>query len=219
MLVRTKCSDPFATWLPAALRATWTTACARACCYCVGRSYSTPARQCNTRLRAVRAAIHRAVTMVQLDENKFLTELNKMYERHKTAGSVWVTMKSSNNKPRSKKTQYPQEDYKCLVRAVAGKKDKKREIATLVAASQVSMLWAQAGVCTGSICKLADGWNMLGGCNCGSTDGKREFATLCWCCPLSPQYAKFAQSMIVIMKANMDALKKKEKSKAARKEA
>lgn len=35
----------------------------------------------------------------------------------------------------------------------------------------------------------------------------------------SSQYAKFAQSMIVIMKANMDALKKKEKSKAARKEA
>ncbi|GAX85049.1 hypothetical protein CEUSTIGMA_g12469.t1 [Chlamydomonas eustigma] len=100
--------------------------------------------------------------MVQLDENRFLTELNKMYERSKTVGSVWITMKTSNNKPRSKKTEYPLEDYKCLVRAVSGKKEKKRDIATLVPAAS---------------------------------------------------YLKFQQSMITIMKANMDALKKKEKIK------
>lgn len=107
--------------------------------------------------------------MVQLDENRFLAELGKMYERHKAMGSVWVTMKCSNNKPRrSSKGGEQTEGYGCLVRAVAGKKEKKREIATLVQAAQ---------------------------------------------------YAKFQQSMILIMKANMDALKKKEKSKAARKEA
>ena len=49
-------------------------------------------------------------------------------------------MKSSNNKPLSKKfppgrtQKYPEEDYQCLIRAVSsGRKDsKKREIATLV---------------------------------------------------------------------------------------
>lgn len=76
--------------------------------------------------------------MVQLDENRFLTELGKMFERTKEKGSVWITMKSSNNKPRSTKRTYPEEDFKCLVRAVSsGGKDKKREIATLVPAQAI----------------------------------------------------------------------------------
>lgn len=166
MLVRTTCSDLFGTWLPAALRATSTPVQLDVAIVWVVHTAPSDTLQYPLKSSASSGPTC-AVTMVQLDENKFLTELNKMYERHKTAGSVWVTMKSSNNKPRSKKTQYPQEDYKCLVRAVAGKKDKKREIATLVAASQVSVLWAQAGVCTGGMRKLADGRNMLGGCNCG----------------------------------------------------
>lgn len=73
--------------------------------------------------------------MVRLDENRFLTELTKMFEKSKDKGSLWITMKSTNDKPVSKKKTYPQEDYQCLVRAVAGgKKDKKREITTLVPA-------------------------------------------------------------------------------------
>jgi signal recognition particle subunit SRP14 len=101
----------------------------------------------------------------QLDESRFLTELGKLYERNKAKGSVWITMKSSNNKPRTKSGRvYPQEDYKCLIRAVAGKKEKKKVIATLVGADRM---------------------------------------------------AKFQQAMIVIMKANMDALKKKEKTRKA----
>ena len=76
--------------------------------------------------------------MVQLDVNRFLTELGKMFERTKEKGSVWITMKSSNNKPRSTKRTYPEEDYQCLVRAVSsGGKDKKREIATLVPAQAI----------------------------------------------------------------------------------
>jgi len=86
-----------------------------------------------------------------------------MYERHKSTGTVWITMKCSNGKPRSRTREYPRQDYQCLVRAVAGKKNKKKEIATMVPASQVP---------------------------------------------------KFQQAMIVIMKANMDALKKREKKKA-----
>lgn len=102
--------------------------------------------------------------MVQLEENRFLTELGRMYERHKSSGSVWVTMKCSNGKPRSRTREYPREEYKCIVRAVAGKASKKKEIATMVGAAQ---------------------------------------------------YPKFQQAMVVIMKANMDALKKKEKKAKA----
>lgn len=73
--------------------------------------------------------------MVHLDENRFLNELTKMFEKTKDKGSIWITMKSSNGKPISKKQSYPEDDYQCLVRAVAGgKKDKKREISTLVPA-------------------------------------------------------------------------------------
>jgi signal recognition particle subunit SRP14 len=76
-----------------------------------------------------------APPMVRLDENRFLTELTKMFDKTKENGSIWITMKKSNDKPISKKKAYPEEDYQCLVRAVVGgKKDKKREITTLVPA-------------------------------------------------------------------------------------
>jgi len=108
--------------------------------------------------------------MVQLDENRFLTELGRMYERHKSSGSVWVTMKCSNGKPRSRTREYPREEYKCLVRAVAGKAGKG-----------------------------------------GKPGKKKEIATMVG----TVQFPKFQQAMIVIMKANMDALKKKEKMRKA----
>eukprot|EP00798_Chlamydomonas_sp_ICE-L_P024637 gene24637-10259_t len=74
--------------------------------------------------------------MVQCDENRFLTELSKLFERNKTVGSVWISMKRSNNKPRKSKNPSKPEDYMCIVRAQAGKKEKKREISTLVSAAQ-----------------------------------------------------------------------------------
>ena len=33
--------------------------------------------------------------MVKLEIDRFLTELHKLYERNKTKGTVWVTMKRS----------------------------------------------------------------------------------------------------------------------------
>jgi hypothetical protein len=42
-----------------------------------------------------RAFSDRLFAMPLLEEGPFLTELNKLYERHKTSGSVWVTMKRS----------------------------------------------------------------------------------------------------------------------------
>ncbi|PNH12407.1 Signal recognition particle protein [Tetrabaena socialis] len=97
--------------------------------------------------------------MVLLEPDPFLSELHKMYDRNK-AGTVWVTMKRSNMKPRkSKKPETAKAEYVCLIRA---------------------------------------------------NDGKRHVSTT-----VSPtQYAKFSQSMVIIMKGAMaDTLKKKEKKR------
>lgn len=71
--------------------------------------------------------------MVQLANDTFLNELNKMFERSNDKGSIWVTMKRSNNKPRrSKRPVGPPESYELLVRAIDSK---KRQLVTLVSAS------------------------------------------------------------------------------------
>lgn len=52
--------------------------------------------------------------------------------------SVWITIKSTNGKPRRSKIKHDL-PYKCLVRAVSGIKAKKekKDIAVLLEASQV----------------------------------------------------------------------------------
>lgn len=99
--------------------------------------------------------------MVLLASDPFLNELNKMFERSKNKGSIFLTMKRTNMKPRKSKkpNTAKEEDYMLLVRASDGKK----HVSTTINASQ---------------------------------------------------YAKFSQSFNIIMKAHMDALKKKEKVKA-----
>ncbi len=98
--------------------------------------------------------------MPLLEPDPFLNELHKMYDRNKN-GSVWITMKRTNMKPRKSKKPPTNAEYVCLIRA----NDGKRHVSTTVSQSQ---------------------------------------------------YAKFSQSMIVIMKAAMDNLKKKEKVKGAK---
>lgn len=95
--------------------------------------------------------------MVKLENDRFLTELHKLYERNKQKGTVWVTMKrselpllpmltafgwpclligralclchpSANEKPRKGKKDYSHLEYKCLVRATDG----KRKLSTVV---------------------------------------------------------------------------------------
>lgn len=103
-----------------------------------------------------------SVSMGYLDPDPFLNELNKMYERNKSSGSVWITMKRSDLKPRKSKTRDEDvAEYKCLVRA----NDGKRHVSTTVSASQ---------------------------------------------------YLKFQQSVMVIFRAHMDALKRKEKTKPSK---
>jgi signal recognition particle subunit SRP14 len=92
------------------------------------------------------------------EADTFLNELHKLFERKKKGGTVWVTMKRTNMKPRNGKKQYTQE-YKCLIRA---------------------------------------------------TDGKKKISTA-----VSPsEYLKFQASYGLILRAQMDALKKREKVKS-----
>jgi signal recognition particle subunit SRP14 len=59
-----------------------------------------------------------------LDTDKFLRELGKLYERNKASGTVYITMKRTNQKPEPKKgatAPGTSDDYVCLVRATNGK--------------------------------------------------------------------------------------------------
>ncbi|XP_077999553.1 signal recognition particle 14 kDa protein-like [Glandiceps talaboti] len=100
--------------------------------------------------------------MVQLENDAFLTELTKLFQKTRTSGSVYVTMKKYHGqtkpKPKDKKTD-PHEhlEHKCLVRATNG----KRKITTVISSKDVT---------------------------------------------------KFQMAYVTVLKANMDNLKKKDKS-------
>ncbi len=99
-----------------------------------------------------------------VEPDRFLTEVNKMFEKSKSKGSVWITMKRSDLPSKPCKGKRPAGDpasYKCLVRASDGKK----KVSTSVAGQQQS---------------------------------------------------RFQQSLMLIIKAHTDALKKREKSRPAK---
>jgi signal recognition particle subunit SRP14 len=66
--------------------------------------------------------------MVKLENDQFLNELNRMFERSKSKGSVSLSMKRTNMKSRRSKqmketeADVSAEEYVCLVRASDGKK-------------------------------------------------------------------------------------------------
>ena len=69
------------------------------------------------------------MNMVLLENDRFLTELTKMYERNRESGSVWVTIKRSMLKRLPKRNQLPppervftDPEWVRLVRASDGKK-------------------------------------------------------------------------------------------------
>mmetsp|Transcript_11071 Transcript_11071/g.26248 ORF Transcript_11071/g.26248 Transcript_11071/m.26248 type:complete len:107 (-) Transcript_11071:2853-3173(-) len=63
--------------------------------------------------------------MVLLSNDGFLNELHKLFERTKDKGSIFVTMKRSALKPKTKRyANPPEEAYCCLIRVSDGKKRK-----------------------------------------------------------------------------------------------
>jgi signal recognition particle subunit SRP14 len=101
--------------------------------------------------------------MVHCDADAFLNELHKLFERNKAAGSVWITMKRSDQRPRLR------------ARAKAGAPPPVTELRCLLRA----------------------------------TDGKRKISTSLG----AAEYAKFQASYALILRAQMDALKKRGKAK------
>lgn len=59
-----------------------------------------------------------------LEPDSFLLALTRLFEQHAGDGSVWVTMKRTNLRPRKGATEEPPEgeacDFCCLVRATDG---------------------------------------------------------------------------------------------------
>lgn len=96
--------------------------------------------------------------MVKLNNDPFLNELVKLFEKNKQKGTVFVTMKRTNLKPRKTRFPDPNAEFHCLIRATDG----KRKISTVVAAKD---------------------------------------------------HVRFQDSYNTILKAHMDALKKREKKK------
>ncbi|XP_011502674.1 PREDICTED: signal recognition particle 14 kDa protein [Ceratosolen solmsi marchali] len=77
--------------------------------------------------------------MVLLENDAFLLELNKLFERSRSNGSVSLTIKRYNghNKPESRKGQVslpPPSEYFCLVRA----KLKSKKLSTVIHSKDVN---------------------------------------------------------------------------------
>ncbi|XP_064484350.1 signal recognition particle 14 kDa protein-like [Ornithodoros turicata] len=80
--------------------------------------------------------------MVLLENDSFLCELTKLFQKYRTTGSVYVTMKRYDGKvkpkPRPERLAsnpvQPPAEYKCLLRAHAGNK----KISTVINAKDVN---------------------------------------------------------------------------------
>eukprot|EP01089_Gocevia_fonbrunei_P007903 TRINITY_DN1927_c0_g1_i2.p1 TRINITY_DN1927_c0_g1~~TRINITY_DN1927_c0_g1_i2.p1 ORF type:complete len:105 (+),score=21.13 TRINITY_DN1927_c0_g1_i2:50-364(+) len=66
--------------------------------------------------------------MGRLSNGDFLKELTKLYDQHKTIGSVWVTFKKIDTTPIKGKQATKETETQCLVRATDG----KNKISTIV---------------------------------------------------------------------------------------
>lgn len=77
--------------------------------------------------------------MVLLDQEQFLTELTRMFQRSRSVGSVTLVMKRYDGRnrpePREDKVPLPEPDhYLCLIRATRGSK----KISTVVPSKDVN---------------------------------------------------------------------------------
>lgn len=66
--------------------------------------------------------------MVRLETDPFLNEINKLFDRNATKGSVSITMKHSNMVSKKHKKHAENKDFKCLIRASDGKRKVSTEV-------------------------------------------------------------------------------------------
>ncbi|XP_002739221.1 signal recognition particle 14 kDa protein-like [Saccoglossus kowalevskii] len=78
--------------------------------------------------------------MVLLENDAFLNELTKLFQKSRTTGSVYLTMKKYHGqvkpKPKASKSDgsHDHQEHKCLVRATNGKK----KITTVISSKDVN---------------------------------------------------------------------------------
>ncbi|THU48672.1 hypothetical protein C4D60_Mb06t01460 [Musa balbisiana] len=126
--------------------------------------------------------------MVLLQPDPFLNELTSMFERSTEKGSVWVTLKRSSMKCKAtrKKMETAGEtiEYRCLVRATDGKKTISTSVKRTFQGSD--LMWQE-------------GEKKKRGCG-------RVLTQLS-----ARDYQKFQASYATVLKAHMNALKKRER--------
>lgn len=81
-------------------------------------------------------------TMPRLDTDKFLNELNRLFD-HAKARSVFVTFKTSNLRPKRKDRRSGEGERHCLVRVTDGG---KKKISTLVPKQRLAEFKSSFGV-------------------------------------------------------------------------
>ncbi|XP_071600462.1 signal recognition particle 14 kDa protein isoform X1 [Heliangelus exortis] len=94
--------------------------------------------------------------MVLLESEQFLTELTRLFQKCRTSGSVFITLKKydGRTKPVPRKghaESFEPADNKCLLRATDGKK----KISTVVSSKEVNKFQMARNVCLKSCLHLA----------------------------------------------------------------
>uniref|UniRef100_A0A8D0FRQ7 Signal recognition particle 14 kDa protein n=1 Tax=Strix occidentalis caurina TaxID=311401 RepID=A0A8D0FRQ7_STROC len=96
--------------------------------------------------------------MVLLESEQFLTELTRLFQKCRTSGSVFITLKKydGRTKPVPRKghaESFEPADNKCLLRATDGKK----KISTVVSSKEVNKFQMVSFVCLLSSFSLGSG--------------------------------------------------------------
>eukprot|EP00850_Spirogloea_muscicola_P023501 SM000362S13788 [mRNA] locus=s362:34319:35491:+ [translate_table: standard] len=155
---------------------------------------------------------------VLLDPDPFLTELTRLYDRTRAAGTVWVTFKRSTLSPKKREREAadaPADSFRCLVRATDGKKKISTSV-RLRSAHAPALLMAECLLC----CRTdkypsvqSPRPTMVYAFFSGSHGLPGSYGL-----PASPasqisakEQARFQAAYATVLRAHMDALKKREK--------
>eukprot|EP00271_Cylindrocystis_brebissonii_P006219 TRINITY_DN18903_c0_g1_i1.p1 TRINITY_DN18903_c0_g1~~TRINITY_DN18903_c0_g1_i1.p1 ORF type:complete len:159 (+),score=38.69 TRINITY_DN18903_c0_g1_i1:351-827(+) len=131
--------------------------------------------------------------MVVLDPDPFLNELTKLFEKTKTSGTVLVTFKASNLRPRKRR------------KSGKGGDKASAQASKPLAESEAEDEGGEGGSGEGPM--DVDKGEPPVVCLIRVTDGKRKFSTSV----SAKDHVRFQAAYATVLRAHMDALKKKEK--------
>jgi len=155
--------------------------------------------------------------MPHLEPDPFLNELNKLYEQNKNTGSVWVTFKRKDWRPREKSKT----TASSAASSVAGASASSAPAAAAAASSssttpsstekqtKKSSSGSSASSGSSSHHSHAHSHGVDDLCLIRATDGKTKLSTTI----RAKDVVRFQMSLTTILKAHVDNLKKREKPK------